>query len=84
MWVLELGALPRALWPDRSRGRPPLPQPRAADMMRTPSVFGEIEHPAPVTRFSETKAFWEIPPQPWGASKPEWLPRAANPTGGAA
>ena len=39
------------------------------------SVFGEIEHPAPITRFSETKAFWDRPPQPPGASRPEWLPR---------
>ncbi len=84
MWVLELGALPRELWPDRSRGRPALAKPRPQDMMRTPSPFGEIEHPAPVTRFSETKAFWELPPQPWGASQPEWLPRAANQQGGPA
>ena len=76
MWVQELGRLPQALWPDRSRGRPPLPQPRPSDMMRTASVFGEIEHPAPITRFSQTKAFWERPPQPLGASRPEWLPRA--------
>jgi crotonobetainyl-CoA:carnitine CoA-transferase CaiB-like acyl-CoA transferase len=75
MWVLELGPLPQGLWTDRSRGRPKLPDPRPSDMMRTPSVFGEIEHPAPITRFSETKAFWALPPQPLGASRPEWLPR---------
>jgi crotonobetainyl-CoA:carnitine CoA-transferase CaiB-like acyl-CoA transferase len=75
MWVQELGRLPQALWPDRSRGRPPLPEPRPSDMMRTQSVFGEIEHPAPITRFSETKAYWALPPQPAGASRPEWMPR---------
>jgi crotonobetainyl-CoA:carnitine CoA-transferase CaiB-like acyl-CoA transferase len=75
MWVLELGALPTALWPDRSRGQPRLPEPRASDMIRTTSAFGAIEHPAPITRFSETKAHWERPPQPAGASPPEWLPR---------
>jgi len=75
MWVLELGALPRAFWPDRAHGRPALPEPRPCDMMRTPSVFGEIEHPAPITRFSETTPYWERPPQPVGASPPEWLPR---------
>jgi crotonobetainyl-CoA:carnitine CoA-transferase CaiB-like acyl-CoA transferase len=75
MWVQELGRLPEALWPDRSRGRPQLPAPRPSDMMRTTSVFGEIEHPSPITRFSETKAYWERPPQPLGASRPEWLPR---------
>jgi crotonobetainyl-CoA:carnitine CoA-transferase CaiB-like acyl-CoA transferase len=75
MWVLELGALPKALWPDRSRGLPPLPAPRPGDMMRMASAFGEIELPAPVTRFSETKAFWEKAPEPPGASRPEWLPR---------
>jgi hypothetical protein len=73
--VQELGRVPPSLWPDRSRGRPPLPAPRAADMMRTMSVFGEIEHPAPITRYSETKAHWERPPQPPGASPPVWLPR---------
>jgi crotonobetainyl-CoA:carnitine CoA-transferase CaiB-like acyl-CoA transferase len=75
MWVLELGALPKGLWPDRSRGRPPLPAPRSGDMMRMASAFGEIEMPAPITRFSETKAFWERAPEPPGASRPEWLPR---------
>jgi crotonobetainyl-CoA:carnitine CoA-transferase CaiB-like acyl-CoA transferase len=40
MWVQELGRLPPSLWPDRSRGRPALPAPRAANMMRTMSVFG--------------------------------------------
>jgi crotonobetainyl-CoA:carnitine CoA-transferase CaiB-like acyl-CoA transferase len=75
MWVQELGRLPQEMWPDRSRGRPALPAPRPSDMMRTTSVFGEIGHPAPITRFSETKAFWERPPQPAGASRPEWLPR---------
>ncbi len=75
MWVQELGRLPPEKWPDRSRGRPALPAPRPGDMMRTASVFGEIEHPTPITRFSETKAFWELPPQPVGASRPEWLPR---------
>jgi hypothetical protein len=38
-------------------------------------VFGEVEHPAPITRFSETKAYWDKPPQPLGASRPDWLPR---------
>ena len=75
MWVQELGRLPQELWPDRSRGQPPLPSPRPSDMMHTASVFGEIGHPSPITRFSETKAFWEKPPQPAGASRPEWLPR---------
>ena len=75
MWVQELGRLPRELWPDRSRGRPPLPGPLAQDMMRTRTVYGEVEHPAPITRFSETKARWDRPPEPPGASDPEWLPR---------
>jgi crotonobetainyl-CoA:carnitine CoA-transferase CaiB-like acyl-CoA transferase len=75
MWVQEVGMLPQSDWPDRSDGLPPLPLPQKSDLMSTETAFGTIEHPAPITQYSETKAFWDKPPMPPGAVMPEWLPR---------
>jgi crotonobetainyl-CoA:carnitine CoA-transferase CaiB-like acyl-CoA transferase len=75
MWVQELGRLPMEQWPDRSNGEPPVPAPQASELMTTDSVFGPIRHAAPITRYSETKAFWELPPAPPGSSRPKWLVR---------
>lgn len=78
MWVQELGQLPAAQWPDRSNGTPSVGEPDPSHLMVTDSAFGPIRHAAPITRYSETGAFWEMPPMPPGSSRPEWLPRAAG------
>ena len=75
MWLQELGQLPAEQWPDRSNGMPPLPTPRPSNLMSIPSAFGTLQHAAPIARYSETKAFWALPPAPAGSSRAEWLPR---------
>lgn len=71
MWVQELGRLPRSRWP-----HPDLPmQPRESDMVTMEGPYGRVTLPAPITQFSETRAYWERSPEPFGASRPEWLPR---------
>jgi hypothetical protein len=36
------------------------------------SPWGELEMVGPVAQLSETKAYWELPPAPFGSHKPEW------------
>lgn len=69
MWVQSLG--PTAF------GRPiPHLTPSAGDLMVMPGPFGDIERVVPIPAYSETPSYWDYPPQPLGAAKPEWLPRA--------
>lgn len=71
MWVQELGQLPRDQWPQDD-----LPMvPRSTDMQVMQSPYGPITLPAPITQFSETRAYWERGPEPFGTSHAEWLPR---------
>lgn len=73
MWVQDIGALPQALWPDRSGNGTSLPKPRDSDFMETDSAYGLIRHPKPIVAFSETTARWDRPPAPPGSSSPLWL-----------
>jgi CoA-transferase family III len=73
MWVLELG-----LVEDRAAAMAlPMPQPRKPDLARmSDTPFGELEFAAPVTQYSETKAYWDKPAVPLGAHQMAWLPRS--------
>lgn len=68
MWLQELGQLPREKWPQEPIPMTPLP----SDLIEMESSFGTLTIPAPVTQYSETKAYWDKPPQPFGASRPHW------------
>jgi hypothetical protein len=71
MWVQEFGrvqAIPRDL---------PLTDPGPAKTLTMQSPWGELEVVAPVVQFSETNAYWELPPAPFGSHRPEWaIPKA--------
>lgn len=70
MWLQEIGALPQAEWPG------PLPmEPRPGDLIDMASPFGLVTLPAPIVQYEHTPAWWSRPPEPFGASLPEWLPR---------
>ncbi|WP_116149679.1 CoA transferase [Paraburkholderia sp. BL27I4N3] len=71
MWVQKLGRLQDDEWRNVSNDLTPHP----ADLMRTQSCFGELEHAAPIARFSETPAFWDKPPTCLGADSLRWLDR---------
>ena len=73
MWLQELGRLPAEQWPDRDEGKPPIPEPREADFMKTASVFGELVHARPIVEFSQTKARWDRGPSPLGSSPLCWV-----------
>ncbi len=72
MWVLELGLLE-----DRAAAMATqMPLPRDSDLARMSNTpYGEVEFAAPVTQYSETKAYWDKPAVPLGANQLEWLPR---------
>jgi len=72
MWVLELGLLE-----DRAAAMTlQMPLPRESDLSRmNDTPYGEVEFEAPVTQYSETKAYWDKPAVPLGANQLEWLPR---------
>ena len=46
--------------------------PRPGELLRSETVFGQIDHVAPITRYSETQGYWERMPQPRGASTATW------------
>ena len=69
MWVQDLGLRSTAT---------AAPRTTAPCVARMDSPFGELEYLAPVAQYSDTKAYWDKPPQPLGASRAEWLPRAAR------
>ena len=50
----------------------PLTDPGPAKTITMQSPWGEVVMVAPVVQYSETKAYWELPPAPFGAHKPEW------------
>lgn len=72
MWLQELGQLPQEQWPDGPSGVGELPRPRPDEMGTSRTPFGEIEHPLPIVRYSETPGRWDIPPEPAGASPLLW------------
>ena len=66
MWVQELGLrVPRPLPAHARRSEPRI--------LTMDSPFGELEYLAPVAQYAETPAYWDKPPVPLGASRPEWL-----------
>jgi len=71
MWMQEIGRLPMDEWPERSIPMAPAP----SDMIEMHSPFGRIAIPAPITGYSATPGYWDRPPEPFGASLAEWLPR---------
>lgn len=68
MWMQELGRLPQERWPSAQIPMPALP----SDLLAMESVFGTLTIPAPITQYSETAAYWDRPPQPFGSSRPRW------------
>lgn len=68
MWVQDLGALPQAQWP----ASPPALGAQPADLLEMESPFGRLQVAAPITQYSRTPAFWDRPPEPFGASLPRW------------
>jgi hypothetical protein len=71
-YVQSLGQLPRQYWQDGAEGVPQLPDPAPEELTTTATPYGVIEHPLPIAQYSETPSFWEIPPEPAGASDPVW------------
>lgn len=74
MWVQELGLLEQNKWPTRD-ARSKLPELRESDLMSTETVFGMVDHAAPITHYSNSRAYWARPPVPPGANQASWLPR---------
>jgi hypothetical protein len=68
MWVLAQGELANV--PAETELAPWSPQP--GDLRRMSSVFGELEHVAPITRYAATPAYWSLPPAPPGSSLARW------------
>jgi len=71
MWLQDLGLLAADLpLPSMDGlGRPPL--------MITETPFGNLEHLSPVTGYSQTRAYWERPVVPLGASNLSWTEEKA-------
>lgn len=68
MWLQELGRLPQDSWPTSEIPMPALP----SDLIAMESCFGTLTIPAPITQYSKTQAYWDRPPEPFGASRPHW------------
>jgi crotonobetainyl-CoA:carnitine CoA-transferase CaiB-like acyl-CoA transferase len=68
MWVLAQGELDEVPQPTDISAWSPQP----GDLQRTRSVFGEIEHVAPIARYSATLGHWSLPPSPPGSSLARW------------
>jgi CoA-transferase family III len=72
VWLQQLGQLPPQYWQDGSEGIARLPDPAADELTTTATAYGLIEHPLPIAQYSATPAFWELPPEPAGASELAW------------
>jgi crotonobetainyl-CoA:carnitine CoA-transferase CaiB-like acyl-CoA transferase len=68
MWLRSLGSLSEAA----QFAAMPYQEPVEPELMQMKSPFGIVTALKPVTRFSETPPHWELPPEPLGASLPEW------------
>jgi crotonobetainyl-CoA:carnitine CoA-transferase CaiB-like acyl-CoA transferase len=66
-WIQEFG-----LYPEGTPEGPAIGAPRTR---RMESAFGTLDYVAPALRYSETMSYFDKPPVPVGASRPEWLPR---------
>lgn len=67
MWVQEMGLFPLEVYQHLPQRDLELPK-----MQTTQTAWGELEHMAPITQYSETPAFWSLPPTPLGSAKPGW------------
>ncbi len=70
MWVQNLGLLAQPAIFRHGHGL------GEATLESRETAFGTLDYMPPITRFSETRAYWELPPPARGASPPVWLPRA--------
>ena len=70
MWLQQIGLMSREEVGDRVIDSGWL----GDHLVATQTPFGEVEHLPPLTEFSETKAYWDKPPLPPGASRAEWRP----------
>ncbi|HEY5208186.1 MAG TPA: CoA transferase [Stellaceae bacterium] len=71
MFVMDLGLLPATPKADDVFGLDPLP----SDLQTTATSFGAVTHPAPITGYSETKAYWDKPSVYYGSGQAAWLTR---------
>lgn len=71
MFVMDLGLLAAAPKPESVFGLDPLP----SDLQETTTSFGAVTHPAPLTEYSETKAYWDKPCVYYGSGQAVWLSR---------
>jgi hypothetical protein len=69
MFVMDLGLLPALPKPESVFGLDPLP----SDLQVTATSFGAVTHPAPITQYSETKAYWDKPCVYYGSGQAVWL-----------
>jgi crotonobetainyl-CoA:carnitine CoA-transferase CaiB-like acyl-CoA transferase len=71
MFVMDLGVLSGASKPESVFGLDPLP----SDLQMTTTSFGAVTNPAPITEYSETKAYWDKPCVYYGSNQAVWLLR---------
>lgn len=72
MYVTQLGLLPTEFWPGAPKGAVEIPKIDPAHLTTTRTPFGDIEHPLPLVDYPETKARWDLPPEPARASAAAW------------
>ncbi|GGC50023.1 CoA transferase [Chelatococcus reniformis] len=66
MWMQDLGLLPGGqVRQAPERAAPP-------DLISTATPFGRMQHVGPVTAYSDTRAYWELPVAPVGAHPLAW------------
>jgi len=68
MWVQRVGLLS----PENRLADDVFIDPEPSDFIDVASPFGQLRVPGPIAQLSETKAGWDLPPQPFGASAPVW------------
>lgn len=66
MWVQDMGLQARPGISGNAGGVTP-------SILTMDSPFGELQYLAPVAQYGETRAYWDTPPVPLGASRAEWL-----------
>ena len=72
MWLQDMGKLPAAQWPEGAEGITILPDANPLDLTTTKTFYGEIEHAKPIIHYSDTKAYWALPPMPAGSTALQW------------
>lgn len=67
MWAQGLGPVAGA------HAHIAMPHLNPSHLMNLHSTFGHLRVAAPIIQYSETPGYWERPPEPVGASTPNWL-----------